>query len=252
LPTKINIKMNLVIDIGNTFFKIYIFELNKLVFFKQISGRQEIEIEMLMSGIEGIKNGIVSSVRESSHAVVSKIKKHYPNIIEFDHHTPIPVKNMYETPETLGKDRLAGVVGAYNIYKDQNVLAIDSGTAITYDFVNSHSEYLGGNISPGMEMRFKALSHFTEKLPLCAPQDGFQLLGASTRQAIVSGVQNGIIFEMDAYIDTLKEQYNPLRVILTGGDTFFFAHKLKNTIFAEPNLVAIGLNHILQYNVKQN
>ena len=242
--------MNLVIDIGNTFFKIYIFEQNKISHFQKYKTIDYQKYHEYLSQIKCIKSSIISSVAGISEELIKLIQQISQKYIILNHTTPIPIVNLYKTPESLGKDRLAGIVGAYNIYNQQNVLAIDAGTAITFDFINQRGEYLGGNISPGVEMRFQALNHFTKNLPLLTQTDSFPYFGTSTDEAIISGVQKGILFEIDAYIDDLRRKYDDLKIILTGGDTFFFEHKLKNTIFAEPNLVAIGLNRILQYNVK--
>jgi type III pantothenate kinase len=242
--------MNLVVDIGNSFVKLFVFENNKLIHFQQHNTIGQSLNSELFSVYPVINHAIISSVAEMPFELVDLIKQVSHNLIVLDHNTPVPIKNSYKTPETLGKDRLAGIVGAYNIYKGQNVLAIDCGTALTFDLINQQAEYIGGNISPGLNMRFNALNHFTKRLPLLEKNDSFELMGKSTEEAIIAGVQNGIIFEIDAYINKLKVDFTDLKVILTGGDTFFFAHKLKNTIFAEPYLVAIGLNRILQYNVK--
>ncbi len=157
-------------------------------------------------------------------------------------------ENCYKTPETLGKDRIAAAVGGFDLYPDTNLLIIDAGTAITYDIVNDKHQFLGGNISPGIEMRFKALHQFTGKLPLVKQQNFGKLYGTSTEEAIRAGVQNGVVFEIDKAIDTFKEFYKNLKVIITGGDAEFFDKKLKNSFFVNFNLTALGLNRILEYN----
>jgi type III pantothenate kinase len=244
--------MNLVVDIGNSYIKIFVFDTNKLIQFQKIKSNEIIQNLEVIKNIPNLKRAIISSVGDISNELITILKNNSLDFIILDHHTPIPVKNLYKTPETLGKDRLAAIVGAYNIYKHQNVLAIDAGTAIKFDLINTEAEYFGGNISPGLEMRFRALNYFTKKLPLLGKKENIPFIGTSTEEAIIAGVQNGLVFEIDAYINKLREDFVDLKVILTGGDTFFFEHKLKNTIFAEPNLVAIGLNYILQYNVEKN
>ncbi len=139
-------------------------------------------------------------------------------------------------------------VAANYLKPNTNCLIIDAGTCITYEFVNANSEYLGGNISPGINMRIKALYTFTKKLPLVEPVEKANLLGNDTKSAISSGVINGITFEMDGYINILKEKYPDLTIFLTGGDTFFFESTFKNRTFAVKNLLSIGLNRILNYN----
>ena len=242
--------MNLVVDIGNSFLKIYIFEEGQLIHFQQNRISERLRNPEYFYEMKSLSGAIVSSVSTVPGALIRLFKDLKINYLILDHNTPLPIKNLYKTPETLGKDRLAAVVGAYNIYTQHNVLAVDAGTALTFDFINYKGEYLGGNISPGLEMRFRALNFFTKKLPLLEKADEVHLIGTNTREAIIAGVQNGIAYEIDMYIDKLRELYTDLKVILTGGDTFFFEHKLKNTIFAEPNLVAIGLNNILRYNVE--
>jgi type III pantothenate kinase len=244
--------MNLIVDIGNSFVKIFLFDKFEIIHFERFVSDENIYKHECFKGMDGIDKAIISSVGYIPEAFIIYLKQYVKEVLVLDHKTAIPVKNLYKTPETLGKDRLAGVIGAYHIFKQHHVLAIDAGTALTFDFVNKNAEYVGGNISPGLEMRFRALNHFTKKLPMLEKQDQFPIIGQCTDEAIVAGVQNGIIFEIDAYINEMNRNYEDLKVILTGGDTFFFEHKLKNIIFAEPNLVAIGLNYILQFNHEMN
>jgi type III pantothenate kinase len=162
--------------------------------------------------------------------------------------TNIPVTNFYKTPDTLGKDRLAGIVAAHSLYVKENVLVIDAGTCITYDLITTKGEYYGGSISPGLNMRFKALHTFTEKLPLVSLLNFEELIGTDTNTSILSGVINGLIAETDAIIERYKELYSALKIIICGGDAQFLVDRLKNSIFAVPELVLIGLNEILDYN----
>jgi type III pantothenate kinase len=151
----------------------------------------------------------------------------------------------------LGRDRLAAAVGANELFPDQNLLIIDAGTAITYDLISENNEFLGGNISPGLEMRFKALNQFTGKLPLVDQADEDDLFGKTTTSAIRCGVQNGVLYEMDQTIELFNENYQNLQIIMTGGDSNFFDRKLNYTIFVHFNLTLIGLNRILEYNAKK-
>ena len=128
---------------------------------------------------------------------------------------------------------------------------IDAGTAITYDLVSEKNQFIGGNISPGLEMRFKALNHFTGKLPLVSYSDVFQPIGKNTIDAIRSGVQNGILYEIEQCIDAFNRNYQNLRIIMTGGDSNFFDKKLNYSIFVHFNLTLIGLNRILEHNAKK-
>jgi len=168
--------------------------------------------------------------------------------LELDTSTLLPITLNYKTLETLGKDRIALAVAAAQLYPHKNVLIIDAGTCITYDFIDKHKEYQGGSISPGIQMRFKALNTFTDKLPLINPTDNVELLGKSTSESISSGVMNGVYSEIDGIIDKYKINFPDIEVILTGGDIIYFDKKLKNNIFANSNLVLKGLNMILDYN----
>ena len=155
---------------------------------------------------------------------------------------------MYESKNTLGRDRIAVAVGANFLCSNRNVLIIDAGTAITYEFVDENNVYQGGSISPGLGTRLKSLHEFTKQLPLVEPKDIDILYGKDTETAILTGVVNGVTFEIEGYINQFKEKYDNLFVFLTGGTAFFFERKLKSIIFASPNLLLIGLNRILNYN----
>lgn len=206
-------------------------------------------IEILLKEYPSIEKAIISSVKDYSPALKELLQKKLKKFIELDEHTPLPIENCYKSKETLGKDRLAGVVGAFHLYPENNVLVIDAGTAITYDLVDENRQYLGGTISPGLEMRFKALNQFTGRLPLVERDENFnKLFGQTTEEAILGGVQNGLVFETDKVIDRFKEFYKNLYVIITGGNANFFDKKLKNSFFVHFNLIAIGLNRILEYN----
>ena len=162
------------------------------------------------------------------------------------------IKNHYLTPKTLGPDRLAGVIGANNLYPRKNNLIIDGGTCITYDYVDADANYSGGSISPGLNMRYKALNEYTGALPLLNEDAEFNAnSGNDTTSAITSGVQNGIKYELTGFIESYKTGINELNIILTGGNSIFFDTLLKNSIFApcikiEPYLVLKGLNAAIQ------
>ena len=244
--------MNLCIDIGNSLVKTAVFSGQDIVSRLFLTTLGIDEVNTLASEYPGIKHVIICSVKPDDSSLADKLRQRFGHIINFTENTPVPVENLYETTETLGKDRLAGVIGANNIFPSSNVLIIDAGTAITFDVVDSHNRYIGGNISPGIGMRFRALHEFTGKLPLVEPQTAvsFPLLARKTKDSIIAGVQNGIIFETDSYISLLKESFEDLKIILTGGYTNFFDKKLKNTIFVDPDLILKGLNRILIYNVE--
>lgn len=240
----------LCIDQGNSSTKMGVFVDNKLLETESFKLLGKAEIDSIFDQ-HVITATILSSVAADTDSTIDLLKNRTGELIVLDHKTPLPIKNCYASPETLGKDRLAAVVGAASLKPNSNLLVIDAGTAITYDFVNKNNEYLGGNIAPGIHMRLKALHEFTGKLPLVELDLSSPLLGYDTRSAISSGVLQGMIFEIDGYITYLNIKYSELSVFLTGGDTFYFARKLKNTIFAEKNLVLIGLNRILQFNVEK-
>jgi type III pantothenate kinase len=164
---------------------------------------------------------------------------------------PLPVKNGYATPQTLGVDRIAAACGANALFPENNCLVIDAGTCVTYEFVDATGVYRGGAISPGLKMRFQALSVLTARLPLVEPVHTPELTGASTASCIQSGVVIGLMEEMNGVIRRYEEKFDKLRVILCGGDTPFFENQLKASIFASPELVLSGLNSILSYNVNR-
>ncbi len=240
--------MNLTIDIGNTNTKIALFEKDKIIMtgiYEEFTFRQLNDLNNKYK----FRNVILSSVIINDF-LVKDLQLDLYNFVELTYKTPLPVKNLYKSPETLGNDRLAAVTGANKIFPDNTVLVIDAGTAITYDIITSDAEYTGGNISPGLKMRFHALNTFTDKLPLLHEHDKYGDFGSTTEDAIISGVQKGIIYEIEGYISHAARQFNDLKIILTGGNAKFFDKMLKKRIFVEPNLVFIGLNTILEYNVR--
>ncbi|MFZ5939428.1 MAG: type III pantothenate kinase [Bacteroidota bacterium] len=243
--------MNLVLDLGNTLGKIAICEGSQVVetaVFHEITSR---EIAYFVSAYKPLDGAIVSSVVNHSREIIDYLENLFGHFIELNHHTPLPLRNLYRTPETLGYDRIAAATGAHTIYPETNVLVIDAGTAITYDVITREGNYIGGNIAPGMDMRFRALNKFTSKLPLLeAVEEGAPLIGSSTSEAIESGVINGVIFEIEGFITAVSSEYRDLKVVMTGGDAKYFEKKLKSSIFVNSNLNLIGLNRILDYNAR--
>ncbi len=240
--------MNLIIDIGNTRIKLALFNDHDLMFSVPLDYLKPDQLQILVDEHPQLDKAILSAGKEYPEEIRNFLKSNFRRFIELDHQTPVPIKNCYRSPETLGFDRLASAIGAWELFPGQNLLIIDAGTAVTYDIVSENNEYLGGNISPGLEMRFKALNHFTGKLPLILPDDRFETPGTDTSMAIRSGVQMGLIFEIEQYIEYFNKIYKNLRVLMTGGDSKFFDKKLKNSIFVHFNLGLIGLNRILEYN----
>lgn len=236
---------------GNTRIKVAIFEGDKLTSNETLTDFSPEYLQSLLQKNK-IQHSILSSVRHHPSYFNEILETHCTTFIELSHKTPIPIQNNYGTPQTLGKDRLAAVIGAYSLYPTSNMLVIDAGTCITFDFLDAEKTYHGGSISMGIDMRFKALHTFTAKLPLIERTDLGNLIGCNTRQSILSGVIGGVIAELDGFIEYYRSQYTPLTVLITGGDAHFFESKLKSEIFACPNLVLIGLNKILDYNVAKD
>ena len=238
--------MNLAIDIGNTKTKIGLFKGRKLLWNISVP-----EIKpRIISGLlkeSPVESAIVSTVNVKKSKAENAFVK-IPRVIFLSGKTPLPFSSSYKTPATLGTDRLALTAGALKYFPDKNVLIVSMGTCITYDFINSRKEYLGGSISPGLEMRLQALNTFTARLPLVKPKPPKTLTGRSTEESILTGVVLGIIHEVEGFISQYRKEYPSLKVILTGGDVSLFAEKIKNSIFAVPELSLTGLNEILLYN----
>lgn len=242
--------MHLVIDNGNTCVKVAVFEPSgELCFQDKWENCTQAYIEALLQTYP-IDAVIVCSVVGISEEVLHYLRQHIAYVLVLDHQTPLPIKNAYKTPHTLGYDRLAAAVGAHAMHPDMPLLVIDAGTAITYDFVSPDNQFVGGNIAPGAAMRFSALHHFTQKLPqLSLPTDSVEMtLGNDTQSAIQMGVVNGIVYEIEGYIAKLQAKYPQLLIFLTGGDAFFFERRIKSSIFVSPNLLLFGLHRILTYN----
>lgn len=243
--------MNLVIDIGNTQSKAAVFSGEKIVASEIFPGESGVsKLKAFIHNNEKINSAILSSVVNHSGAINKFLRTNF-NFIELNEKTKLPIKNSYKTPQTLGKDRLANAVGANYLFPNQNVLCIDAGTCIKYDFINSKNEYLGGAISPGLDMRFKSLHHFTANLPLLEKKKLYIILtGQTTGDSIFSGVQNGTLAEISGIIKQYRDNFKNLIVIFTGGDSEFFNSFVskKNHIFADSYLTLIGLNAILNYN----
>ena len=233
--------MRLIIDIGNTLVKYALFNNDKLL---QLSKKNEVDHNYINQIISknSVNSVIVSSVRKKIDWNVNT------KLVVLNHTTKLPITINYETPKTLGNDRIANVVAASVLYPNKNILVIDAGTCITFDLIDLNKVFLGGRISPGIEMRYKSLYEFTDNLPKITFHSENYFIGKSTKESIISGVQQGVLSEIKLIISDLKKENEDLIVIVTGGDAFFFDKVLKNSIFADQNLVLKGLNEILKYN----
>jgi type III pantothenate kinase len=241
--------MNLAVDIGNTLIKAGIFVNGELIqHYVENTIQTNVMLERLLSQ-NHIKRTILSSVANHSSDLLHMIEKQSELLI-LKSDTSLPVCNLYLTPETLGKDRIAAVCGAAISHNKKNVLVIDAGTCIKYDFLNENNQYLGGGISPGIKMRYQALKDYTHLLPHLNPVSVIPMPGNSTENAIHSGVMGGVWAEVRGVAEMYEQKFQNLYVILTGGDLDFIhpAMSGKNSIFADPFLTLKGLNYILEHN----
>ena len=238
----------MVIDIGNTLTKVGVFDATRLV--RKLTWK-EWNLDQLKELLQkkAIQSVAVSSVAHLDQQIESFLQLHY-FYLNLDASTPLPIKNLYRTPKTLGKDRLAAVVGAFELYPGENSLVIDAGTCITYDLIDAKGRYYGGNISPGIDLRFRAMNAFTARLPLVERGARRKGVGHDTESAMQTGSQWGAVFEVEGFIRRYEERFGRINVILTGGAANYFAKKVKTQIFVNHNLVLLGLNKILNYNVQ--
>ena len=243
--------MTLVIDIGNSSAKLAVYAKDMMADYMQFNSIGKPELEEVLSKHPEIGQCILSSVRKEDPGLIALMRDSFSLFLLLDHNTPVPIQNQYHSKSTLGYDRIAAAVGASYLFPCQNLLVIDAGTAITIDLVTSDNAYLGGNISPGLTLRFRSLHEFTDNLPLVHGNESSELMSRDTESAIASGVINGIIFELEGYINEQKLRYSDLKVVMTGGDAIIFVKKLKNSIFVDSNLNLFGLHRILEYNAER-
>ncbi len=250
--------MNLCIDQGNSRTKVALMtDEGKMInhfIYKQFSSS---DVERLFD-LYDITDSIISSVVNIEAAVVNTLNRRSQHFVLFDHMTPVPIVNRYDTPQTLGQDRLAAAVGAKSLCPNENLLIIDVGSAITYDYVSEAGEYMGGNIAPGIKMRLTMLHRMTKKLPLVDAEENelIPLFGKNTRDAIAAGVIRGIAYEVKGYMRTLREKVPHFQTYITGGHASYVINNVrtsrteKRELHHEQNLVLIGLNTILVWNKK--
>lgn len=239
--------INLAIDIGNSRTKVAFFEVNKLMHEQIIDN--ENQWHALIKNFKP-QYAVMSAVGAGADAVSAILSALKVSLLQVNYQTPLPFTINYNTPQTLGMDRVAAIAAAQFLYPNKNCLVIDAGTCITYDFISANSSYQGGAIAPGMHMRLQAMHEFTHKLPLPNLNWPEDFEGKSTEQSLLSGVCIGVADEINGRIARYSERYGQLQVIICGGNSHLLAKHIKNNIFAAPSLVLMGLNQILLFNVK--
>lgn len=243
--------MRLVIDFGNTRAKIAVFSGRTLFLVESFDDIKLNDVKGLVDRFPTIKKVIFSSVAiidEEKQDIQNYLEKNF-RFINMNDELSFPIINHYHTPKTLGKDRLAGIIGAKNLFPEDNCLVIDAGSCITIDFIDSEGNYYGGSISAGINMKYKALNTFTGSLPLI--NDKFQkeeIIGLDTQSSIKSGVINGTIMEIEGFIKHYCSKYSDLKILFTGGDAKFLQNYFKENTILEEHLVLSGLNIILDTN----
>jgi type III pantothenate kinase len=243
--------MNLIFDIGNTATKIAVYDGEEKKTSLRTKHYSWDKVQETFSHYsDKINRAIISTVRDTPEFIIDLATHGIPYVHVLSHHTKLPFKNEYETPETLGSDRIAAVAGAYYLYPGRNILIIDAGSAVTYDYLSGKT-YKGGNISPGLIMRFRALHRFTGKLPHGSTTEKYTSPGKNTLEAVTAGVINGLIYEINEYIRSFEEKNIDFMVVLTGGDSGYLKERINYKVNYQPDLVLDGLNHILEYNAKQ-
>jgi type III pantothenate kinase len=238
--------MNLIVDIGNSSTKLALFDTYKKLSVSRIKDLDCAEVEKKLTGFQ-IDKAIISSVREVPGFINDLLFANIPYVHILTYKSKLPFKIEYDTPETLGTDRIAGVAGAFSLFPGKELLVIDAGTAITYDYL-SEGIYKGGNISPGLNIRLRALNKFTGRLPLVTLAENFTIPGKNTTDSILAGVITGVTYEINEYIRTFEKKSTDFKILLTGGDGGFLKDKINHQIAYMPDIVIDGLNFILEYN----
>lgn len=243
-----NISMNLTVDIGNYLTKVAIFDDLQQIVHNAVFHWLDTNTAAALLNTYHIDAAIVSSVQKSGRMLLDYLREHCATVVRMSCSTPLPMVVHYSR-QTLGCDRLAAAMGAGAILPNSNVLVVDSGTCITYDLLTATGEYMGGNIAPGLQMRLDAMRHYTKRLPHVDTEKPLVLLGTDTQEALHGGAYWGIVNEIEGYYKMLQQQYTPLTVALTGGNSKILSSNLLCPHKIEPNLVHIGLNRILQYSL---
>lgn len=241
--------MDLILDIGNTLAKVAVFNSDAVMLHRSSIAISELsqKLDALEREYPDLEWAILSSVAKVDEKDLEHLENRY-TLLHLTSDLPVPFSNKYKSRRTLGVDRIALVSGAYKAYPNANVLIVDAGTCITYDFIDATGTYHGGAISPGLTMRYKAMHTFTENLPLLERIEHAPLIGTNTQDAMHSGVMLGIAYEIDGYINAYRKKFPDLITVLTGGDAEFLRDTIKNDIFANTNLLLEGLLNILNFN----
>lgn len=233
-------------DFGNTRMKCAVFTDGRFLQEQVLADDREETVRAILDRFRPDKT-ILSSVIDHNPGI-EEVLRATTHFHKLDHHSKVPVTTPVGKPDTIGADRLALVVAAVTLFPEKNNLVIGLGSAITYNYVNKYREFIGGGISPGMEMRFKSLNTFTAKLPLVKADWNFPLAGYDTRTNILSGVILGMAKEIDGMVEAYEEKYDNFNVLMTGGDSVYFSRRLKKKIFADPYLIYKGLYAISEFN----
>ncbi len=240
---------NLIVDEGNTLCKIAVVDTNEV-----LCEYSSLEFDMAKSAeiidMFGVELAIVASTRNDAHSICEQLRSKLSRVLHFNSMVDVPIEVEYATRQTLGADRIAAAVGVICGMGIKSALLVDLGSAITFDIVENGA-FKGGNISPGVAMRFRALSEYTASLPLCEATEPNNKFGQTTKEAIEQGVMQGILHEIEGYIERISEKNGKKSVIFCGGDAKYFVNRIKNTIFAGRKLMFTGLNLILEHNVSK-
>ena len=239
--------MKLIIDIGNSVVKMVAFQGDEPVDEIRAENGDLTGLDAFVSK-HNFRSGIVGSVRGLTRNEEEALARLQFPLLRFSHDTPIPISNRYRTPETLGSDRLAAVIGASSLMPGKDLLIIDAGTCITYEVIDARGNYWGGNIAPGMQMRLRALHEYTARLPLVEAEGVVPGMGYDTETAIRSGVLRGMKYEIEGYIKSMRAKFPHLQVFLTGGNRINFDEDIRKLAFTDKYIVPRGLNKILDYN----
>ncbi|MFM2284730.1 MAG: hypothetical protein RLZZ543_227 [Bacteroidota bacterium] len=243
--------VHLVLDIGNTALKAACFQGRTLLKASRTAwtSSEEVEENLLRMLALNPSKVLISSVTGPKKEVDSFLKRAEIPFSYLSFETEIPIRNKYETPETLGRDRLSNAVAAAAMFPAKPVVVIDAGTCIKFDFITRNNEYFGGSISPGIDMRFRALHEYTARLPLLSRAEMVYLIGKNTNESIHSGVINGALAEVKGILEQYQMTHKDLQVIITGGDYTLLERNLKTSVHSEPWLTLKGLNEILLHQV---